>query len=191
MNDKKRIQEQMLVNQAIASAKQQLVNLEKSRKKYIDAAASAKADGIASQYNMAKNAIRLVIEQKAIVNQMLLNLQMSAQLNDVTEMTKSFADGMKILSGAIVETTNSLNFQKVTAEIDKAVVSTQVKQEQVEDFMDAVGEGISSLADNTGFAGDDIDAMINGQATDAGGADDEIAELEKKLKTLKTEQNRL
>ena len=52
--EKKRIKEQMLVNQAIASIKKQLNDLENSRKKYIEAAAIAKADGIASQYNLAK-----------------------------------------------------------------------------------------------------------------------------------------
>ena len=86
--EKKRIKEQMLVNQAIASIKKQLNDLENSRKKYIAAAVTARECGIASQYNLAKNAIRIVTAQKTVVEQMLLNLQISAQIKDVSEMTK-------------------------------------------------------------------------------------------------------
>ncbi|MDE6401158.1 MAG: hypothetical protein K2L54_00930, partial [Clostridiales bacterium] len=107
--EKKRIKEQMLVNQAIASIKKQLNDLENSRKKYIAAAVTARENGIASQYNLAKNAIRIVTSQKTVVEQMLLNLQISAQIKDVSEMTKSFADGMKLLSGSIAETAGGLN----------------------------------------------------------------------------------
>ena len=57
--EKKRIKEQMLVNQAIASIKKQLNDLENSRKKYIAAAVTARECGIASQYNLAKNAVKL------------------------------------------------------------------------------------------------------------------------------------
>lgn len=185
IGDKKRIQEQMLINQAISSIRKQLNDLENSRKKYIEAAAIAKADGIASQYNLAKNAIRVVIEQKAIVNQMLLNLQMSAQIKDVSEMTKSFADGMKILSGAITETNGSMNFEKATDRINKAMVSTQIKQAEADAFMEATEAGFASIAYNTSSAsGDDIDNMINEQSkVDFGEVDDEIAALEKKLKS--------
>ena len=45
----KRIKEQMLVNSAISSIKRQLADLETSRKNYIKAAATARAEGIASQ----------------------------------------------------------------------------------------------------------------------------------------------
>ena len=53
-NEKKRIKEQMLVNQAIASIKKQLNDLENSRKQYIAAAVAARENGIASQYNLAQ-----------------------------------------------------------------------------------------------------------------------------------------
>ena len=79
----KRIKEQMLVNTAIASIKRQLADLETSRKNYIKAAATARAEGIASQYALAKNAIKIVTAQKTVVEQMLLNLRLSAQIKDV------------------------------------------------------------------------------------------------------------
>lgn len=188
----KRIKEQMLVNTAIASIKRQLADLETSRKNYIKAAATARAEGIASQYALAKNAIRIVTAQKTVVEQMLLNLQLSAQIKDVSEMTKSFADGMKLLSGSITDTADSLNFEKVTKQMNKAMISTQLKQTEVDGFLDA------SRAAFAGFAGaanadDEIDRLIEAEmggvrgAEGVGGAaersvDAELAELERRLK---------
>ncbi len=184
--EKKRIKEQMLVNQAIASIKKQLNDLENSRKKYIAAAVTARECGIASQYNLAKNAIRIVTAQKTVVEQMLLNLQISAQIKDVSEMTKSFADGMKLLSGSITETAGGLNFEKVSKQMNKAMISTQMKQAESDEFLQATEAGFAAFAQSAdGVCEDEIDRMIDGELRGAGGLDDELAELECKIKANK------
>lgn len=184
--EKKRIKEQMLVNQAIASIKKQLNDLENSRKKYITAAVTARENGIASQYNLAKNAIRIVTAQKTVVEQMLLNLQISAQIKDVSEMTKSFADGMKLLSGSIVQTADGLDFEKVSKQMNKAMISTQLKQAESDEFLQATESGFAAFAQSTSGANEDeIDRMIDGELRGARGLDDEIAELERKIKANK------
>ncbi len=184
--EKKRIKEQMLVNQAIASIKKQLNDLENSRKKYIAAAVTARECGIASQYNLAKNAIRIVTAQKTVVEQMLLNLQISAQIKDVSEMTKSFADGMKLLSGSITETAGGLNFEKVSEQMNKAMISTQMKQAESDEFLQATEAGFAAFAQSAdGVCEDEIDRMIDGELRGAGGLDDELAELERKIKANK------
>lgn len=184
--EKKRIKEQMLVNQAIASIKKQLNDLENSRKKYIAAAVTARECGIASQYNLAKNAIRIVTAQKTVVEQMLLNLQISAQIKDVSEMTKSFADGMKLLSGSITETAGGLNFEKVSKQMNKAMISTQMKQAESDDFLQATETGFAAFAQSAdGVCEDEIDRMIDGELRGTGGLDDELAELERKIKANK------
>lgn len=184
--EKKRIKEQMLVNQAIASIKKQLNDLENSRKKYITAAVTARENGIASQYNLAKNAIRIVTAQKTVVEQMLLNLQISAQIKDVSEMTKSFADGMKLLSGSIVQTADGLDFEKVSKQMNKAMISTQLKQAESDEFLQATESGFAAFAQSTSGADEDeIDRMIDGELRGARGLDDEIAELERKIKANK------
>lgn len=184
--EKKRIKEQMLVNQAIASIKKQLNDLENSRKKYIAAAVAARECGIASQYNLAKNAIRIVTAQKTVVEQMLLNLQISAQIKDVSEMTKSFADGMKLLSGSITETAGGLNFEKVSKQMNKAMISTQMKQAESDEFLQATEAGFAAFAQSAdGVCEDEIDRMIDGELRGEGGLDDELAELERKIKANK------
>lgn len=184
--EKKRIKEQMLVNQAIASIKKQLNDLENSRKKYIAAAVTARECGIASQYNLAKNAIRIVTAQKTVVEQMLLNLQISAQIKDVSEMTKSFADGMKLLSGSITETAGGLNFEKVSKQMNKAMISTQMKQAESDEFLQATEAGFAAFAQSAdGVCEDEIDRMIDGELRGAGGLDAELAELERKIKANK------
>lgn len=184
--EKKRIKEQMLVNQAIASIKKQLNDLENSRKKYIAAAVTARECGIASQYNLAKNAIRIVTAQKTVVEQMLLNLQISAQIKDVSEMTKSFADGMKLLSGSITETAGGLNFEKVSKQMNKAMISTQMKQAESDEFLQATEAGFAAFAQSAdGVCEDEIDRIIDGELRGAGGLDDELAELERKIKANK------
>lgn len=184
--EKKSIKEQMLVNQAIASIKKQLNDLENSRKKYIAAAVTARECGIASQYNLAKNAIRIVTAQKTVVEQMLLNLQISAQIKDVSEMTKSFADGMKLLSGSITETAGGLNFEKVSKQMNKAMISTQMKQAESDEFLQATEAGFAAFAQSAdGVCEDEIDRMIDGELRGEGGLDDELAELERKIKANK------
>ncbi|MCM1368178.1 MAG: hypothetical protein NC184_05180 [Roseburia sp.] len=180
--EKKRIKEQMLVNSAVASVKKQLSDLEASRKKYIAAAATAKSEGITSQYNLARNAIRIVTAQKTVVEQMLLNLQISAQIKDVSEMTKSFADGMKMLSGSITDTANGLKFEKVANQMNKAMISTQMKQAESDAFLDATQSGFSGFAESGGIADDEIDRLIDAQMGGGASIDDEIAALERKIK---------
>lgn len=186
-SEKRRLKEQMLINSAIASIKKQLNDLENSRKIYIDAAITARNEGIASQYRLAKNAIRIVTAQKTVVEQMLLNLQLSSQIKDVSEMTKSFADGMKLLSGSLTNTAGALGFDKVKNQMDKAVRSTNLKTEEADAFLRVSSEGFENFADSFGASDDDIEKMIEGTA--GGGAngiesnvDDEIAALERKLK---------
>ncbi len=183
--EKRRIKEQMLVNSAIASIKRQLNDLENSRRKYIAAAVTARTNGIASQYNLAKNAIRIVTSQKAVVEQMLLNLQISAQIKDVSEMTKTFADGMKMLSGSITDTADGLKFDKVSRQMNKAMLSTQMKQAESDAFLDATQIGFEGFAAQSGgIGGDEIDRMIESELNGAdGNIDADIAELERMLKS--------
>lgn len=179
--ESRRIKEQMLVNQAIASIKKQLADLESSRKKYIAAAIAARKSGIASQYNLAKNAIRLVTAQMTVVEQMLLNLQISAQIKDVSEMTKSFADGMKLLSGSIIDTTDGLKFEKVSKQMNKAMVSTQMKQAETDAFLDATQSGFDAFASSSSIGEDDIDRMIDGELAGSTGVDAELDELTRRI----------
>ncbi|MDE7463505.1 MAG: hypothetical protein K2M48_00620 [Clostridiales bacterium] len=181
--ESRRIKEQVLVNSAISSIKKQLNDLENSRNKYIEAAATARENGITSQYELAKNAIKIVTAQKTVVEQMLLSLQLSSQIKDVSEMTKSFADGMKLLTGSITDTTENLNFEKVGKQMSKAMISTQLKQEQSDAFLDASQAGFSGFAASGSDVKDaDIDRMI---ADGTGGTlDDELSALEKKIKSF-------
>lgn len=184
--EKKRIKEQMLVNQAIASVKKQITDLEASRKKYVAAAVTARENGIASQYNLAKNAIRIVTSQRVVVEQMLLNLQISAQIKDVSEMTKSFADGMKLLSGAITDATGSLNFEKVSAQMTKAMISTQMKQAEADAFLDGTQASFAAFSESNGVGEDDIDKLIDAELGGATGVDADIEMLERKIKSART-----
>lgn len=177
----KRIKEQALVNTAIATIKKQLTDLENSRNKYIEAAATARENGIASQYELAKSAIKIVTAQKTVVEQMLLSLQLSSQIKDVSEMTKSFADGMKMLTGAITDDANGLNFEKVEKKMGKAMLSTQNKQAEVDAFLDATQADFSGYAAGKSGVNDvDIDSLVKGGST----VDDELAALEKKIKSF-------
>ncbi len=180
--ESRRLKEQMLVNTAIASIKRQLNELENSRNKYIAAAATAKENGIASQYNLAKNAIRIVTAQKTVVEQMLLNLQISSQIKDVSEMTKTFADGMKMLSGSITDTADSLNFEKVGKQMNKAMLSTQMKQAESDAFLESTQGAFEGFAAHGGVGDDEIDRMIDAELKGGDSIDADIAELERKLK---------
>ncbi len=181
--ESKRIKEQVLVNSAIASINKQLNDLENSKNKYIEAAESARENGIMSQYELAKNAIRIVTAQKAVVQQMLIGLQLSSQIKDVSEMTKSFADGMKILTGAITDTTGELDFEKVGKQMSKAMISTQQKQAEADSFLDASQAGFSGYAAGSNIGDGDIERMIR-DGGGAAGVDDELSALEKKIKAF-------
>lgn len=177
--ESKSLREKVLINSAIASVKKQIAELEKSREMYIAAAAEARENGIASQYELAKSAIRIVSAQKLAVEQMLLNLQLSSQIKDVSEMTKSFSDGMKMLSGALSDS-NGADFERVTKKVDRAMLSVRLKQDESDGFLAATNAALGKVAGCED--GDEIDRFIQTEAT-GGSLDDEIAELERQLKS--------
>lgn len=179
--ESKALKERMFIQQAITTIKRQLDSLEKSRKKYLDAAKTAKLKGIDSQYNLAKSAIRTVTTQKTVLEQMLLNIEISSQMKDVGEMTKNFADGMQVLSGEIVQTATSLNFDKAQKQMNKAVIGTEMKNMQLDNLLDSTAARFESMSSSA--ADDELDKLINEQITAT--SDDELSkeidELEKKL----------
>lgn len=184
-NAKKELKERMLVNNAMSNIKRQIALLEKSRNKYIEFAKDARLNGIKSQYDVAKSAIRMATQQKNVLEQMLLNIEISSQIKDVSNMTKTFADGMGLLSGSITETTTNMNFEKTTELMNKAVIGTQAKNVELNTLLETTGSTFENMSSTSGVSNDEIDALIDSELSmsDTPTADlsKQIDDLEKKL----------
>lgn len=186
-NEKKMMKERMLITSAMSNIKRQIANLDKFREKYIQHAKTAREQGIASQYNLAKSAIAMATSQKNLLSQMLLNIELSSQIKDVSAMTKTFADGMQVLSGSITETATGLNFEKTTALVNQAVMGVEQKNMELDSMLSMNASSFDSIASNSDIKSDEIDALIDSEigVSSSLSNDDisaEIAELEKKLK---------
>lgn len=186
-NEKKAMKERMLINSAMSSIKRQIANLDKFRDKYIQHAKVARQQGIASQYNLAKSAITMATSQKNLLSQMLLNIELSAQIKDVSSMTKTFADGMQVLSGSITETAAGMNFEKTTELMNKAVMGVEQKNMELDSMLSMNASAFENMGSSSNITSDEIDALIDNEigVTSISGSEDmlsEIEELEKKLK---------
>lgn len=150
--EEKRREEKLLLNRAVASMKKQIERLEQSKQKYLDAAVRAKNEGSDKQYELAKYGLRIAQTQKTTVEQMLLNLEMTSQAKDASEVSAEFAGGMSLLTGEIIKLSGSMNFDKVTAALSGAFASTEINIERMDDTMASAADGFASLENG----GDDI-----------------------------------
>lgn len=143
--EEKRREEKMLLNRAVTSMKKQIERLEASKVKYTDAAVRAKSEGSEKQYELAKYGLRIAVAQKTVVEQMLLNLEMTSQAKDASEVSAEFADGMNLLTGEIIKLSGGMNFEKVNSLLSGAFVSTEINIERMDDTMSNASDGFSSL----------------------------------------------
>lgn len=163
--EEKQIEERMLIRRTINRMSKYVADLEPKKKQFIQKAKEARLKGAVNQETLAKNALKQVIAQQRMAEQMLLNFEITSQLKDLTELSGEFMKGMTSVSKEMSKMTDKINFGSATKEFSKAMAKSQVQSEKMSVFLERLGETFDvAVADSDSIADSEVDALIDGEA---------------------------
>lgn len=186
--EQKLIEERMMIKRTASRMSKYIADLEPKKKQFIEKAKEARLKGATAQEKLAKNALKQVLAQQRMAEQMLLNFEITAQLKDLTELSGEFIKGMTSVSREMSKLTDKINFGAATKEFSKAMTKSQIQSEKMSTFLEQLGATFDvAVADSDGISDAEVDALIDGVAGDAESAmDREIAEkLERVQRAIK------
>lgn len=163
--EEKAIEQRMLIKRTASRMSKYIADLEPKKKAFIQKAKEARQKGASNQERLAKNALKQVIAQQRMAEQMLLNFEITAQLKDLTELSGEFMRGMTSVSKEMSKLTSQIDFGAATKEFSKAMAKSQVQSEKMSVFLDRLGETFDvAVADSDSIPDSEVDALIDGEA---------------------------
>lgn len=179
------IEQRMLVKRTVNSMNKQIDKLEQQKSMFLEKAKEARRHGLEAQLDLALTGYRITLSQQKRAREMLLNFEITAQMKDMTMMTREFLGGMGALSKEMSKLAGSRDFVKVQKEFEKAMAAVETQSEQMDVFMDMSRDSFSSAsqAADSKVSNSDVLKMVDEGLTadDTDEIDNEIAELKKKL----------
>lgn len=159
---------------------------EKKRRELLDKAKLAKARGDKMSYNMAVNALRMVMQQQKQAEQMSLTMGIVMDTRDVQAMLGEFFSSMKVLCTELGNVPNFKEMQKAAIEFNKNMDKMNEQTMMMDEFMTAMSESMSSVEFEGISTNDEISRMIERDLANELGAeeiaiDKELEEAKKKL----------
>lgn len=159
--EKKEMQRRLLIKQTMKSIEKYIAGLNKQYESYVEIAKVAKMKGADQQFKLAVSAIRTVTSQKQKAEEMLLNIQITSQMRDLTKMTKGFLTTMNTMSKDMIKTTKSMDFDNVTKNFETALDNVEVATDRLDTLLDSSNDSYVSIADNSKISNDEIAKMID------------------------------
>ena len=159
--EKKEMQRRLLIKQTMKSIEKYIAGLNKQYESYVEIAKVAKMKGADQQFKLAVSAIRTVTSQKQKAEEMLLNIQITSQMRDLTKMTKGFLTTMNTMSKDMIKTTKSMDFDNVTKNFETALENVEVATDRLDTLLDSSNDSYASIADNSKISNDEIAKMID------------------------------
>lgn len=186
----KELEARIAVKKAINDLKKNERALEKKKNEMLKHAQEAKKQGITQQYNMAVNGLKMIMSYQKRCQAMILQIQMTESVRDLTSMSAQFVKLMGNVGKEITSVTKNASFAKNQLEFEKGMMAAEDAMGQLEDFLEDSGMAfetqdeeevnteIEKLIDATGAAKEDpVDLEI----------DRRLAELEKSKAGIKEE----
>lgn len=178
--EEKQIEERIMIKRTANRMRKYVTDLEPKKKEFIEKAKEARLKGAKAQEQLAKNALKQVLSQQRMAEQMLLNFEITAQLKDLTELSGEFMQGMTSVSKEMSKMADKINFGAATKEFSKAMAKSQIQSEKMSSFLEQLGETFDvAVADSDSVPDAEVDALIDGFAGEAESAMDR--EIEDKL----------
>lgn len=184
--EEKRFEEKQLVRKALNHIKQYIAKLEAAKQRYIQEAKRAKQQGIDSQYKLARSGLAMAVRQQQVAEQLLLNVELSQQTKDASEITSEFVKGMDTLSKQINALNGRIDVTKAQKNMRTAMAQNEMMQDNLEGFMDESEMMFGDVASGTGLESE-LDALIAREInSDNADVADMDSELDRMLKQAKT-----
>lgn len=179
----KELKKRILYKKTINNLRKYVYSLEKQTQGYIEKAKEAKLCGSTSQYNLAINGIKMALAYQKKAKEMLLNLELTIQMKDLSIITGEFLNGMVGLSKDMSKIIDKQDFQKVQKNFEKAMVKTEEQNIQMDTFLDTSQVSFDNItADPNSIEDEEIRNLIDNQASDRERSMDQ--ELDDKIKNI-------
>lgn len=162
--DKKEIEKRMLIKKTINSMTKQINVLEEQKKVFVEKAKQAKLHGLTAQVNLALTGYKMTLAQQKRAQEMLLNFEITAQMKDMTMMTKEFLGGMSILSKQMANIAKEKEFLKVQEQFETAMQAAETQSEQIGLFMETSKESFAAASGEAGTVNmEEVEKLVENQ----------------------------
>ena len=161
----KEYKEKILFNQTVNTLKKAMKKYEEQVDIFIRLAREAKTRGLNSQYNMAKNGLKIVIDSRNRVSAMYMSLTVSNQIKQVTKDTKVFVNGMSSIAKQLSEINSELDFSELQMEYGQAMAQITLAEEKLNSFSENIYDAIEE------YSGTEDDSKISKALDDLIGSD--------------------
>ena len=132
----KELEMKMALKKTVREMERQIKKLDEQKEAFIKEGKQAYEKGLKQQFSLAVSGLRITLGQKKKVESMLLNLRITAQLKDISQMTVDFLGQMKAVSREMIKLTNEKAFQKVAVDFEFAMDKFSNQAEQMETFLE-------------------------------------------------------
>lgn len=181
--EEKLIEQRLAVTRTISKMQQFVAELTPKRELFVQKAKEARLKGAAGQERAAKAALKQVMSQQRLAEQMLLNFEIMANLRDLTEMSGEFMKGMSQMSKQMSKMTANMNFKDSEKEFNKAMLKSQVQTDKMNEFLEKMSMTMDAGFEDAGGVTDaEIDSIIGFEA--ASQENELDTEIEAKLAKL-------
>lgn len=178
----------LAIRQGINELKKCDRSLEKKKEEMIRFAQEAKQQGITQQYDVAVNGLKMVLAYQKRCRAMILQIQMTETMRDLTTMSSKFVKLMGDVGKEVSKVTQSTKFLKNQVAFEKGVLASEAAMDQLEGFLE--DSGMAFETDTEADVDEEIRNMIDATGSAGSSAIDQeiekkLAELEKKRAALK------
>ena len=184
----KAMEAKLAIRQGINELKKCDRSLEKKKEEMIRFAQEAKQQGITQQYDVAVNGLKMVLAYQKRCRAMILQIQMTETMRDLTTMSSKFVKLMGDVGKEVSKVTQSTKFLKNQVAFEKGVLASEAAMDQLEGFLE--DSGMAFETDTEADVDEEIRNMIDATGSAGSSAIDQeiekkLAELEKKRAALK------
>ncbi|MCI8458565.1 MAG: hypothetical protein HFE46_02725 [Clostridia bacterium] len=133
---------------------------ETKRRELLSKAKTAKARGDKMSFNMAVNALRMVMQQQKQAEQMSLTMGIVMDTRDVQGMLGEFFTSMKTLCMQLGEVPDFKEMQKAASEFNRNMNKMNEQTMMMDEFMTAMSESMGNMDFEGVSTNDEIGKMI-------------------------------
>ncbi|MCM1368179.1 MAG: FtsK/SpoIIIE domain-containing protein [Roseburia sp.] len=166
-NIKARAERNVKVRRTIAKIEQTVAKLERMKAEYLKKATDAKARGESASYSLAKSGLNATLSQIKRAKEMLLNIEITAELQKMDETNADFLTGMSVIAKRISKVNKQSDFVKLQKEIEKALSGMEEAQAGLDVFLQNSDAAFAAISSVTGSLTDEqIDKLVDGKLSE-------------------------
>lgn len=180
----KDMQAKMNIKRTLVGMKNQSRKLDQFKANYIKKAREAIKIGNPQTLKMAKSGLKMCLGKQKILDTMVINFEITMELNDMNKVINQFVDGVNTISSQMKEiTTSTTDFTKAQLAFDNAMSKNATQYEALEMFLEQAVDSFETMdIDSISISDSDLDNLITSQVDIKN--ENINVEIDKKLKIL-------